>query len=536
MGQGVAIAQSTSRDERSLSEPWYGLYYDSRAILVGFENLKAGDLVEVQYMVSDVGYANELSDYFGDFQLISAAVPTRQWDYTLIVPRARSIYFNAVDAKVVQREDAERGGNRIHRFSARDVPRVTPEPAMPGFAEIALYLHASTYKSWEDVGAWYWRLVADQLTDDGSLKRAAIAATADQRTVLGKVKALHRLVVENTRYVGLEFGIHGYKPYKSTQVLLRKFGDCKDKAALLLSLLRAVGVDSELVLLRTRRGGNIDASPASLAVFDHAIAYVPQLDLYIDGTAEFSGIHELPAGDQDVMALRVSPRGARLIRTPSFPALANRADRQWRITLAEAGAATVEERFSITGQSAHEWREHYQSPGERRDLYAKIWSGRFAGARLESVNMVLDDRNLAATVNAKVSLPRLGEPGVEGQWRLPPSSREADFTRTYTRLSERKFPLLLGFPWLHREALRYELPTGYQVFSAPKSQIVTSPFGQFELRVVPSPDGKRIEIESTLRVEKARIEPAEYPAFRAFLSDTDAILSDRLVVGKAVTP
>ena len=81
-----------------------------------------------------------------------------------------------------------------------------------------------------------------------------------------------------TRYVGLEFGIHGYKPYKVTQVLARRFGDCKDKASLMVALLREVGIDAELVLVRTRRGGRIDAEPASLAVFDHAIVYVPKLD------------------------------------------------------------------------------------------------------------------------------------------------------------------------------------------------------------------------------------------------------------------
>ena len=66
-----------------------------------------------------------------------------------------------------------------------------------------------------------------------------------------RVRAVYNFVVENTRYVGLEFGIHGYKPYKVTQVLARRFGDCKDKASLLLALLREVGVDADLVLVRT---------------------------------------------------------------------------------------------------------------------------------------------------------------------------------------------------------------------------------------------------------------------------------------------
>ena len=79
------------------------------------------------------------------------------------------------------------------------------------------------------------------------------------------VAALYGFVVTQTRYVGLEFGIHGFKPYRVDQVLTRRFGDCKDKASLTHALLEAVGLDSRLVLLRMRRLGRLPAAPASLA-------------------------------------------------------------------------------------------------------------------------------------------------------------------------------------------------------------------------------------------------------------------------------
>src|SRR5690606_13765893 len=110
-----------------------------------------------------------------------------------------------------------------------------------------------------------------------------------------------------TRYVGLEFGIHGYKPYRVPQIIERGFGDCKDKASLLYTMLREAGIDAHIVLVRTRRNGAIPELPASLAVFDHAIAYVPGLDLYIDGTAVYSGMRELPEQDQGVTVLHVWP-------------------------------------------------------------------------------------------------------------------------------------------------------------------------------------------------------------------------------------
>jgi transglutaminase-like putative cysteine protease/tetratricopeptide (TPR) repeat protein len=533
---GIEISEATGRDERDLSEPWYGLYYDTRALAVTFENLRAGDVVEVQYTVADVGGSNELADYFGDFEMIADSLPTRRWEYTLIAPQARTFYFNQPRLAGLGPKIETRGTEVSYHFEARSVPSVESEPAMPGFAEVAPYLHVSTYRSWDEVGRWYWNLVADQMQDDGTLAKAAAKATPGLTTTLDKVKAIHRLVVENTRYVGLEFGIHGYKPYKSTQVFQRRFGDCKDKATLMMTLLRAVGVESELVLLRTRRGGRVDEAPASLAVFDHAIAYVPALGLYLDGTAEFSGLAELPAEDQDTMALRVSAQGAKLVRTPLLAPESNQALRKWQVNLNEDGSARIAEDLTIAGQAAHEWRSHYQTAGERRERYGKVWSGRFAGATLADVDMDVADRNRSVAVSSTVTVPQMGERLSGGELRLPSSSREADFTSTYARLGQRRFPLVLGYPWRHEEQVTYNLPAGARVLHAPNARKIESPFGEFTLAVASSADGRSIGVTSVLVVARNRIEPASYPAFRAFLRDTDAALAERVVVEVEKTP
>jgi tetratricopeptide (TPR) repeat protein len=532
----IEISEATGRDERELSEPWYGLYYDTRAEIVTFENLRAGDVVEVQYTVADVGYSNELADYFGDFEMIADALPTRRWDYTLIAPKTRTFYFNQPRLAGLGPKTENRGSEVLYKFEANSVPRVVSEPAMPGFAEVAPYLHVSTYRTWEEVGRWYWNLVADQMQDDGTLAKAAERATAGLTTTLDKVKAIHRLVVESTRYVGLEFGIHGYKPYKSTQVFQRRFGDCKDKATLIMTLLRSVGVETELVLLRTRHGGRIDEAPASLAVFDHAIAYVPALDLYLDGTAEFSGLAELPAEDQDTMALRVSAHGAKLVRTSMLAPESNLALRTWQVDLREDGSAKIAEELTIAGQAAHEWRSHYQTVGERRERYAKVMSGRFAGAVLEDVAMEVDDRYRPVTVRSQVLVPQMGERLSNGEMRLPTSSREADFTSTYARLGQRRWPLVLGYPWRHEEQVTYQLPIGIRVLHAPGARKIDSPFGEFTLAVESPKDGRTIRVSTVLLVTKNRIEPANYAAFRAFLRDTDAALAERVTVGAERTP
>jgi len=155
----VTTLEATDRSDEDLSEPWYGLYYDNRAEVVRFEGLRPGDVVEIQYLVDDVGGDNQMADYFGDLQFIGEQIPKRRWDYTLIAPVSRPIYANVPRLPRLDRQVAVEGGDRVYRFAARDVAKVDAEPAMPGIGETSPYLHVSTYASWADVGALYWRLV-----------------------------------------------------------------------------------------------------------------------------------------------------------------------------------------------------------------------------------------------------------------------------------------------------------------------------------------------------------------------------------------
>jgi transglutaminase-like putative cysteine protease/tetratricopeptide (TPR) repeat protein len=529
----IEVLQAAGRDDRDLSEPWYGLYYDLRADVVVFEGLKSGDVLEIQYTLSDVASESALSGYFGDIDFVAETAPRVRWRYILIGPAGRKFHFNRPRVPGLEYREEERGQEVLYTFAANDIARVVTEPGMPGWAEISPYLHISTYASWEEMARWYWRLVEDQLTSDQNLVRAAAEATAGASSTLDKVRAVHRFVLENTRYVALEFGIHGYKPYRVSQVLSRRFGDCKDKASLMLAMLREVGIESELVLLRTRRGGRVEVSPASLAVFDHAIVYVPALSLYLDGTAEFAGLGELPFEDQGVTALRVGPKTATLVETPVLAPSTNRAVRRWQVELQENGTARVEEEVAVSGQAAPEWREHYQTPGERKERFGKVWSGRFPGATLQQLELTgPPDRNVPVVVKSVAQVPKLAEPAGPTQLRLPLSAREEDFVRSYARLSQRQHELVLAYPWQQEQELHFRIPPGWRVDRLPPPRQLDSDFGRFRQEVTASDDRREMTVRSTLEVSRNRISAREYPGFRAFLANLDGAFRDTIIIRK----
>ena len=190
--------------------------------------------------------------------------------------------------------------------------------------------------------------------------------------------------MQNTRYVGLEFGIHGYMPYRVPLIVQRGFGDCKDKASLLYTMLREAGIDARIVLVRTRHNGNISQQPASLAVFDHAIAYVPELDMFLDGTAEHSGVDELPVQDQGVNVLVVSPKTAELRQTPVLDADKNsKRQRTLQVSLSPDGGAEVKGDETVAGADAASYRDYYQAPGTRAERFERSLGSLYPGLKLE---------------------------------------------------------------------------------------------------------------------------------------------------------
>ncbi|HEX2679157.1 MAG TPA: DUF3857 domain-containing protein, partial [Polyangiales bacterium] len=187
------VLESVRTYEEQLGEPWYRVYYDTRAVVVVFPDLEPGDVVEVRYRIDDVAHRNLYADYFGDVHMFQDFVPVQTSDYVLITPMSRTIYSNAPKfAGLTHSQQIDtKNKRRIDRYTAQNVAPIVQEDSMPGMTESSPFLHVSTYKSWEDVGRWYWGLIKDQLYADASLKRVVADLVKDATTTREKVERIH---------------------------------------------------------------------------------------------------------------------------------------------------------------------------------------------------------------------------------------------------------------------------------------------------------------------------------------------------------
>ena len=242
--------------------------------------------------------------------------PIARAEYVLITPKSRQFFFNKPTSPASCRRSRRRATRRSGTSSPRTSRRSSPSRCSRPSTESLGHVHVSTYKSWDDMGRWYWGLVRDQFTADDEVRRRVAEITKGLTDDKAKVRAVYEFVVQKTRYVALEFGIHGFKPYRCAQIFARGFGDCKDKATLIVTMLKELGIPATIVIVRTGLRGDFETEPASLAPFDHAIAYVPSMDIYLDGTAEWTGSTELPSMDRGSLALQINEGKPKLVHLP----------------------------------------------------------------------------------------------------------------------------------------------------------------------------------------------------------------------------
>ena len=525
---GIDEAVETGTD--SADDPSIAMYTSARTFYVQFPRLDPGDVVELTYRIDTLSGRNEYDDYFGAVEVLQSSEPVGYAEYVLITPKSRVLNIDARGIPGLQQKTQATSEQNIYRFWAEDLKAIVPEPAMPPWGEVAGHIHVSTFEDYRDLGRWYWGLIRDQFDLDAQTRLLAADITRGAKTEREKVAAVYNWVINNTRYVALEFGIYGHKPRRCVQTVARGWGDCKDKATVLVTLLKELGIDAKIVVVRTQMRGRFISDVASLAPFDHAIAYVPSLDLYLDGTAEYTGIEELPAMDQEALAIIVDQGDSKVV---TLPLLAHQTRRETltKAKLNSNGSGSVELAATVTGASAPEWRRRYAAVDKRRErvVYdvSQIIMGFELNAGPAAVSVAAEDFEQPVRVRAVGKTDTLAR--VDGTRLTLPVTVRRRLADQYASLAQRKLDVRLPVFGTEHSVYEVELPPGMQVLAGPEDVSVTTAFGDFSIKSTQS--GRVVRVESALSLKTTRVSPQEYTQWRKFCRAADAAMSVRLEVG-----
>ena len=376
---------------------------DDKVTTVSFPNLEIGDMTRLAIVKTEK--KARVPGVWADYQTFELFDPILRYTYSISCPTnlpVRSIVLrDEVPGTMVEREPvAIDGGARILRaWDIANVPQTFAEPSMPPLHTVCQRLLLSTAADWRELSRWYWNLCKphlDATTDEmAETVKELVSDTADERE---KIWRLFTWVSQNVRYMGVmaETEAPGYEPHDSSLTFGRRHGVCRDKAALLATMLRLAGIDAYPVLIHVGEKRDPDVP---MTFFNHAVVGVRDADgafELMDPTNENSA-DLLPAYLAGKSYLVATPEGETLHVSDEVPAAANMLFAATKASVDAHGKITASTKFDFTGLNDSAYRGMLvRMPAERRREFLESVAKRtIPGAKLESFS--IEPENLRDT-------------------------------------------------------------------------------------------------------------------------------------------
>ena len=262
------------------------------------------------------------------------------------------------------------------------------EPFLPSDVAAFPSVGFSTGKSWNQIAAAYSGIVEKQI-GGANVKALVTKLIAGQTTRDEKAAAILDYLNHEVRYTGVEFGENSIVPHSPMETLKQKYGDCKDKSSLLVTMLRAAGIPAYVALLDAGFGEDLSPALPGMGMFDHAIVYVPgSPDLWIDTTDEYARLGQMPNADQGRFALLAKPETEGLTKTPVATSAENLVVEKREFYLAENGPARVVETTEPRGSFESQYRSYYadQENDEHRKGLTEYMQVQYLADKLDRMN------------------------------------------------------------------------------------------------------------------------------------------------------
>lgn len=505
------------------------LYSDYHARTAGVPAPDPGSVVGFEYSVRRHEYLNQIHWFFQE------DIPLREADFTLQLPTGWEYKAAWANAQPVSSDDA----SHALAWTLHDVPAIEDEDRMPaplslaGHAEIAYFAPGGTaVASWEGLGRWYSELTAGRRTASADITEKTRQVTASAPDFDAKVRTLASFMQTDIRYVAIEIGVGGFQPHPAGDVFHARYGDCKDKATLLSTMLKQVGIDSDYVLIDTDHGVVKPAVPSNF--FDHAIlaielppgiandAYESVVTsktgkryLIFDPTDEYTPLGTLRGDLQDTYALLVTDNAGELIHTPLLSPDANVLSRNGHFVLNADGGLTGDVVETSTGDHANRARYYlvHSNEQERTQRLERELSQSLQGFTLQNAAFQqLDQPQKDLVLTLKVSVPQYGQ--LRGPLMLvrPRILGEKSFDIEHRK--PRLYPVSLKSASHETDVYEIQLPKDFTVDDVPDPVNIDMGFASYQSKIEVA--GTTLRYSREYIVHQSSVSPNRFAELRQF--------------------
>jgi len=439
-------------------------------------------------------------------------IPVRETRFTLQLPPGweyKSTWLN-------YKETRETSTGSQWQWVVSDVKAIRPEDSMPPWRAVAGQLLITLlppggsdkkgFETWEEMGKWEGNLERGRRDPSPAIQQKVKDLTAGKATNVEKMRAVADFVQRDIRYVAIELGIGGFQPHPAPEIFEHHYGDCKDKATLMSTMLREIGVDSYYISINTTRGAVSSQTPPQMYWFNHEILGVhlpddmkdqtlvatyrhPKLGkiLIFDPTDEMTPFGQLRGELQANYGLLVTPDGGDLIELPQLPPSASGIHRAGKFQLTANGGLAGEITETYVGDSATRQRYFFraaQKDADRVKYLESLLAGSLSTYQITKASVGnLNEWHLPFQYQYSIQAPSYAK--TAGNLLLVRPRVLGHASRDLLEKKEpRKYPVEFEGP--EESVISYDitLPAGYEVDELPAPVNVDYPFGSYHSKTI----------------------------------------------------
>ena len=467
-------------------------------------------------------------EYF-DIVLFQTNAPIIEKEYVLSLPSDKRLHSEVYNGPLYSSTSYSADTTR-YAWWAHDVPPRTSEPRAAGWSDAVPKVVVATVESWEAKSRWFFDVNEGQFEVTPEIQAkveeifevAGVTAASEER----KAEALVHWVAQNIRYSGQTMGEgEGFTLHSGAMIFEQRSGVCKDIAGMLVTMMRAAGMDSYAAM--TMAGSRIEATPADQ--FNHCVCALKKAD----GGFEMYDPTWVPymndiwsKYETEQQYLIGSPQGHGLASIDYSPPEESPLFIRHDATLSEDG--TLAGTLRLSGARAMDSRLRNLVSGGRildvEDDIAELLSNignRVEIARLDHVT--LNDFSENAWIEVDYRIPGFALPVGEGLEFLSPMMSVTMGNGwlfragAYDWADEREGDLFLWFTQLIDGSETLKLPRGYEVVDPPASDEVDETYAYFKGES--EMDGRNLVITQHAEVRRRQIPPDGYAGFKTALDE-----------------
>lgn len=506
------------------------LYVDHRAKIVTPPGADPGGVVAYESESQLPGYMTE-----------------RSWDFQDEIPVHRAIFQVDLPPGWKQRAlwhnydpgPAQEVATGRWRWELTDIPPVDTEDAPLAPDEVALagrmVVHyaandiAQGAQLWANIGQWYDGLAAPQTAVTSEIAARARELVGNESDFTARVEKIAEFLQREIRYVGIEIGIGGYQPHPAAEVFHDRYGDCKDKATLLIAMLNSIGVHATYVLVDTRRGF-VDAAVPSIDG-NHAIAAIEvpegytdarlktivktrngQHFLIFDPTNQYVPLGLLPTYLQGSIGTLVNGANSQAVQLPVVPPDGDVTERVGQLQLAADGALQGSVTETRVGASSGRERNYFaeNTEKERREYVERRLRQDFSEFQLKSESAE-NVQNLEEKFVVKYQLSAPEYAKTAGNLLLV-RPRVVGSDAEALNEDPRKYPIDLRVVGIERDTFDISVPPGFVVDEVPDPMKIDVGFATYSSEV--KVDQNVLRYSRELVVKELVLKPDQYSALK----------------------